>query len=280
MDETALPFDSVMNGLEEFNARLDQAQGLAVQDCAEEIGITTYVPLQTTESTPVVGFGRFGLEDAEVAAESGYYVSVSESDMVGDPAADLTDEEAAALQEALTGEDAEEIVLHDEGGSEMGRLLLGDGCFSDFYEAFFGSVDQYIRFLELRQLVEQGRSNAYGTLLADEEYLALVADWESCMGESGFSVSAGFGPLALLNGPGPISTGPDVDTGDGGWPEPRPSDVEIQIATADVSCKTSTDFVSVATTLLAAHERTVADAISLSELDSELQDIYLSSGVN
>lgn len=276
---TAFPFDSISAALDDFIMRVGTAQGLAAQSCAEGIGIDSYRPLQLEPATPLNGYGRFGLEDADVAARDGYVVNAGDDQEVSDPAADLPATEAAALQNALTGPNPEELVLRDADGVEMGRLLIGDGCYRRFYESFFGGLDNYVHYLELRQRIEQARIDADAALSADVDYLSLVSAWESCMSTAGFPVEVGpAGPALMSDGPDGLPSGPDVDQGFVGWPEPRPSDDERQTAQADVTCKQSTDFVPSATELAVKHETEIADAIGLAELDAELRQIFLNSG--
>lgn len=274
------PLDAVFNGLAEFNLRLEAAQGEAMQACAESIGITSYVPLIPVLPAPVLGFGRFGLEDADVAARSGYVIDLGDDADVGDPAANLPPDQAAALNEAAFGPNLETFALRDPDGNELGSLRLGDGCLRQFYETFFGSMGTYVQYLSLRGTVENARIDATGRLQADAAFLALVEMWETCMSTAGFAVDVSpDGPALMVNGPGSAPSGPDIDTGEStGWPEPRPSDQEIDTAVADVGCKQATDFVPAATDLLIVHEQEEADEMRLAELDAELHDIYLSSG--
>lgn len=265
--------------LSAINLRLDEAQGQAVRACAESIGITAYQPLAPTPPGNTPGVGRFGLEDAAIAESSGYVVNAGPVDLVGDPASNLPDAEAAALTDALFGTDAEDVPLVNQDGVQIGRITLGDGCLRDFYSDFFGSIDTYVRFLELRLGLEQARLDAQTLLYADQAYLTLVADWEACMINAGYEVNAApTGPAVLIDGPLGLPSGPDVDRGDVGWPEPRPSELETQMAIADVECKQSTDFVPAATDLLILHETEIADRIGLAELDTELREISQSSG--
>lgn len=274
-NSAGLPLDASFDALEEFQVRLDNAQGRAVEACAIASGITGYVPLDLPIPSPRVGFGQFGLEDGAIAARSGYYVELDASEFVADPARDLTDQEASVLMNALFGSETEDYIIVDADGREISRLTIGKGCLYEFYQDFFGDLDRYVRFLELRLLLENARIDAHSRLVADPAYHELIADWEKCMRNAGTTVDVGWG------GPSVLTYGPVYGDAEAiGWPEPRPSDTEIRTAVADTECKLSTSFVPVATELLSSHQAAIARQASVAELDAELRQIYREAGVS
>lgn len=277
------PFDSAIEALDDFRFRLEVAQGQAAQACAEGIGINTYEAIVPAAPTTRAVSGLFGLEDAERAASFGYLVAVANVDTADDPASRLNADESAAFFDAFFGADPQFVEVTTDDGFPVGGMTLGDGCLRDFYIAFFGDLDRYVRYLELSMLVEYYWAEPQSLVYADPEFLSLIDDWAACMSASGVPIPPGsLGPGALTYGPGAAGiSGPDVDSGgSGAWQEPRPSALEIQVAVADVECKRATSFIEVATALLHSHERDVAERISLSELDAELRQIYLSSGTD
>lgn len=277
-------FDAARDALDDFHLRMNAALSQANQACAESIGITSYRVTPLLAQPSRVGWGRFGIDDVEVAARSGYMpdyggavVDTGDDDR---PEAGMSADEREAFFAALFGEGERiEFEVTDLDGNPIGGGILGDGCLSRFYEKFFGSTDRYVRFTQLSMSLDWYAGEAYASRYSDPAFVDVVAEWAECMAAAGIEVVPGpYGPEYLQNGDRPVD-GPDVDRGEpSGWPEPRPSPLEIQTAVADVECREAVDFVARATAIDNAQQQAVADRIALSEIDAELREIYRTSG--
>jgi hypothetical protein len=255
------PLGFVFSQRTDFQRTLETAWAVAAGDCASAIGID-YRPTAPPEAARSVGGtdGLLGLTSSARAARFGYIVDPSGTDPgdVGDPAAILSDDERIAFDRAVFGppESRVEHEILDHSGNLLGSFTLGDGCMLDFYTSFFGSFERYQDYLSADMRVQNALNIARTRLASDPEFVSTRTAWSECMRNAGYAYDDPFDPFSRT------------------WEEPRPSPVEVDIATKDVACKLETNFLPIARQRRSDIETTVAAQEGVATEIQLLNDLF------
>ena len=125
---------------------------------------------------------------------------------------------------ALVGETAAVEVKFALASGNPGVARVEGGCLGAAKVALSGSADNYVTFLKAGMLVRDQAAGVTIAAMSSQSFLDLQSDWSACMAASGYLYPT---PLDAWNH---IFPGPGITA------------EEVGAATADLACKTSTDF--------------------------------------
>ena len=238
---TVRPLAFFYDRYQDHRALVFEAEQVVMSGCMSAAGFEYPVTRYGLQSPY---FMEYGPTDPERASEFGYGRPevMNEPDLLAiETGKQPTDpDERAAYIAALNGTDRQLTSRSTLPGTDPTVWIPG-GCAGDAVDAIVGDDDAQVEYDQLLTWAQVTVQNARDTAWNSEGGQDAIADWSQCMARAGYQYSMFTDPVAA------------------DWPDPRPSQEEINTAQADVSCKTETHLVERLTELRAAAEQATVE---------------------
>jgi hypothetical protein len=200
-----------------------------IRKCMQALGFTYPKPIMPSKKARPVSFDDvIGVTSFDRASEYGYGLPPESDD--DDAVEQITPEQQTdAFVRALQGNEApkKRDTKNPETGVKMGEAIHYGGCIGKAIDIVYGGIDRQDEYMAIDIMLQREGNETLTLAKQSQKFLETVKTWSSCMATAGYSFSS-----------------PD-DLSEKQWPEPRPSQVELETAKTDVRCKESTGMIAV-----------------------------------